>query len=197
MATWRSAAGPEAQTRGSPSGGSSRSRSRPAAWTRSIKNHTHTFDFGVRLLTDMRSPSLPSLLTLYARALNYSRSTKADHSHCNSAIPPVLFSRSLLNEPGTPPDFLNDMIYVAPRQYARPMFNAADCRCASARLLLDAATSASTGGSCSRQDRDIRTLRSRAFSGYSEANRYEHAHYGGARSQVHNVTSSLGCVYLG
>lgn len=85
------------------------------------QNHMR-FDFVVRLRTDMRSIRLPSLLTLYTRALNYSLATKAGHSHCKSAIPPVLFSHSLMEN--SPPDSLNDMIYVAPRQYASPLFNA-------------------------------------------------------------------------
>ncbi len=134
------------------------------------------FDFVVRIRPDVTTRRLAPIRTLYMNALRYvdtvdhakapvslvlphARAVNGTGVLCHLSAPPVLVSQSQAPEKAHP-YFVNDMLFIAPRQHARPLFNAIelmsscpgrlgrarryDC-CAGSEALLQCALGANSG----------------------------------------------------
>ena len=79
------------------------------------------FDFVVRMRPDnvFSSGTFPPLWQLYANAFDKASESSRGHGCCESGPPPILVARSM----GPFPLMLNDMFFIAPRQFAWPPFN--------------------------------------------------------------------------
>ena len=84
------------------------------------QTHDMRFDFVVRMRPDNVFPprTFPSLRQLYANAFD-----NASNGRCESGPPPVLVARAIGPFGTWVRPMLNDMFFVAPRQFAWPPFN--------------------------------------------------------------------------
>ena len=89
------------------------------------RTHNMRFDFVVRMRPDNVFPSgiFPPLRQLYAKAFKYASNSSRAHGRCESGPPPVLVARAVGPFGKWAIPMLNDMFFVAPRQFAWPPFN--------------------------------------------------------------------------